>query len=48
MEQKKITVRIDVELYREIMRIMEVYYGGIKKQAYFAMMLEYWVSRFRK
>lgn len=48
MGQKKVTFRIDMELYQEIMRIMAVYYGGIKKQAYFAMMLENWINRFRK
>ena len=48
MGQKKITVRLDEELYQEVLRIMNVYYNGIKKQAYFAMMLENWINRFRK
>lgn len=48
MGQKKVTVRLDEELYREVLRIMDVYYSGIKKQAYFAMMLENWINRFRK
>lgn len=48
MRQKKITVRLDEELYQEVLRIMNVYYSGIKKQAYFAMMLESWINRFRK
>lgn len=48
MGQKKVTFRVDMELYREVMRIMDVHYSGIKKQAYFAMMLENWINRFRK
>ena len=48
MGQKKVTVRLDEELYQEVLRIMNVYYNGIKKQAYFAMMLENWINRFRK
>lgn len=48
MGQKKVTVRVDEGLYQEVMRIMDVYYSGIKKQAYFAMMLENWINRFRK
>lgn len=48
MGEKKVTFRIDMELYQEVIRIMDVYYSGIKKQAYFAMMLENWINRFRK
>ena len=48
MGQKKVTVRLDEELYLEVMRIMDVHFSGIKKQAYFAMMLESWINRFRK
>ena len=47
-QKKKVTVRLDEELYQEVMRIMNVYYNGIKKQAYFSMMLENWINRFRK
>lgn len=48
MGEKKVTFRVDMDLYQEVMRIMDVYYSGIKKQAYFAMMLEHWINRFRK
>lgn len=48
MGQKKVTVRLDEELYQEVMRIMNVYYNGIKKQAYFDLILKNWINRFGK
>lgn len=48
MGQKKVTVRLDGELYREVLQIMEVHFPGIKKQNYFNIMLESWVRRFRR
>ena len=48
MGQKKVTVRLDEELYREVLRIMDVHFPGIKKQNYFNIMLENWINRFRK